>query len=132
MTAAEWRRAGRGRGGGACSCRRSLRRRLLHLIAHQGIIRPLIFRPPQILDKDFVLPIGKAKVMRAGKDITITAHSKMVGFSLQAAERLAQEGIDVEVCVCGGGGSAVVYHRCRSDLLGITSWQRPPSDAHKS
>ena len=51
----------------------------------------------QILDKDFVLPIGKAKVMRQGKDLTITAFSKMVGHSLKAAEQLAAEGIDVEV-----------------------------------
>ncbi|GBF98394.1 hypothetical protein Rsub_10789 [Raphidocelis subcapitata] len=51
----------------------------------------------QVLDKDFVLPIGKAKVMRPGKSITITAHSKMVGFSLQAADKLAAEGIDCEV-----------------------------------
>jgi len=51
----------------------------------------------KILDKDFVLPIGKAKVMRQGKDLTITAFSKMVGYSLQAAEQLAAEGIDVEV-----------------------------------
>ena len=44
-----------------------------------------------------MLPIGKAKVMREGSHITITAHSKMVGYSLQAAEKLAQEGIEVEV-----------------------------------
>lgn len=49
------------------------------------------------LDKDFVLPIGKAKVMREGAHVTITAHSKMVGLSLQAAERLAAEGVEAEV-----------------------------------
>ncbi|EGF90541.1 pyruvate dehydrogenase E1 component subunit beta [Asticcacaulis biprosthecium C19] len=47
--------------------------------------------------EDFVLPIGKAKIQRAGKDVTITAHSRMVGFALKAAEQLAAEGIDVEV-----------------------------------
>lgn len=51
----------------------------------------------QVMDKDFVLPLGKAKVMRQGKDITITSYSKMLGFSLQAAEQLAKEGIDCEV-----------------------------------
>lgn len=51
----------------------------------------------EVLDKDFVIPIGKAKIMRAGKDITITAVAKMVGYSLDAAEILAKEGIDVEV-----------------------------------
>jgi len=35
-----------------------------------------------VLDKDFVLPIGKAKIERAGTDVTITAHAKMVGHSL--------------------------------------------------
>ena len=47
--------------------------------------------------EDYVLPIGKAKVRREGADVTITAHSRMVGFALQAAEQLAGEGISVEV-----------------------------------
>jgi pyruvate/2-oxoglutarate/acetoin dehydrogenase E1 component len=51
----------------------------------------------QVLDKDFVLPIGKAKVMRQGKDITVVTFSKMVGFALDAAAQLEKEGIDVEV-----------------------------------
>lgn len=46
---------------------------------------------------DYVLPIGKAKVRREGTDVTITAHSRMVGFALQAAEQLAAEGISCEV-----------------------------------
>ena len=46
---------------------------------------------------DYVLPIGKAKVRREGKDVTITAHARMVGFALQAAEKLAAEGIEAEV-----------------------------------
>jgi pyruvate dehydrogenase E1 component beta subunit len=46
---------------------------------------------------DFVLPIGKAAVKRAGTDVTLVAHSRMVGFALQAAERLAAEGISAEV-----------------------------------
>jgi pyruvate dehydrogenase E1 component beta subunit len=50
-----------------------------------------------IPEGDYVLPIGKAKVRREGTDVTITAHSRMVGFALQAAEQLAVEGISVEV-----------------------------------
>jgi pyruvate dehydrogenase E1 component beta subunit len=46
---------------------------------------------------DYVLPIGKARVRREGTDVTITAHSRMVGFALQAAEQLAGEGISCEV-----------------------------------
>ena len=47
--------------------------------------------------EDWVLPIGKAKIRRKGSDVTITAHSRMVGYALQAAEKLAEEGIDAEV-----------------------------------
>jgi len=46
---------------------------------------------------DWVVPIGKAKVRREGKDVTITAHSRMVGLALKAAEALAVEGIEAEV-----------------------------------
>ena len=46
---------------------------------------------------DWIVPIGKAKVRREGKDVTITAISRMVGLALQAAEELAREGIDAEV-----------------------------------
>ncbi len=46
---------------------------------------------------DHVVPIGKAKVRRAGTDVTISAHSRMVGLALDAAEVLAGEGISVEV-----------------------------------
>ena len=48
-------------------------------------------------DPDFILPIGKAKIERAGKDVTIVAFSIMVGKALQAAEELAKQGIDAEV-----------------------------------
>ena len=46
---------------------------------------------------DWVVPIGKAKVRRTGTDVTLTAHSRMVGFALEAAEVLAAEGISAEV-----------------------------------
>ncbi|HTI65931.1 MAG TPA: pyruvate dehydrogenase complex E1 component subunit beta [Caulobacteraceae bacterium] len=46
---------------------------------------------------DWIVPIGKAKVRRLGRDLTITAHSRMVGMALQAAEKLAEEGIEAEV-----------------------------------
>ncbi len=46
---------------------------------------------------DYVLPIGKARVRRSGTDVTLVAHSRMVGFALQAAEKLAEDGIDAEV-----------------------------------
>jgi pyruvate dehydrogenase E1 component beta subunit len=53
------------------------------------------FEVPQ--DKDWIVPIGKAKVVRKGSQVTITAFSRMVGVALEAAELLAKEGIDAEV-----------------------------------
>jgi len=47
--------------------------------------------------EDWTVPIGKAKVVRAGSDVTIAAFSIMVGKSLEAAEALAAEGIEAEV-----------------------------------
>jgi pyruvate dehydrogenase E1 component beta subunit len=44
-----------------------------------------------------VLPIGKARICRLGKDVTIVAYSITVGQALEAAEKLAEEGIDAEV-----------------------------------
>ena len=67
---------------------------------------PIIFLEHEILygmkgdvptDPDFVLPLGKARVVREGADVTITAFSRMVGLALEAAEQLAEEGIDAEV-----------------------------------
>jgi pyruvate dehydrogenase E1 component beta subunit len=46
---------------------------------------------------DWVLPIGKARIMREGKDVTIVSYSIGVGLALEAAETLAGEGIDAEV-----------------------------------
>ncbi|MBN9538488.1 MAG: pyruvate dehydrogenase complex E1 component subunit beta [Reyranella sp.] len=67
---------------------------------------PVIFLENELLygqsfdvpdDPDFILPIGKAKIERPGKDVTITAFSIMVGKALQAADELAKHGIDAEV-----------------------------------
>ncbi|KAJ0052370.1 hypothetical protein Pint_01243 [Pistacia integerrima] len=52
---------------------------------------------PEVLDSSFCLPLGKAQIEREGKDVTITAFSKMVGHALKAAEMLAKEGISAEV-----------------------------------
>ena len=46
---------------------------------------------------DITLPIGKARTMRSGKDVTIVSYSIGVGMALQVAEQLAGEGIDAEV-----------------------------------
>jgi pyruvate dehydrogenase E1 component beta subunit len=46
---------------------------------------------------DHVLPIGKARIVREGKDVTIVSYSISVGLALEAAEKLAGEGIEAEV-----------------------------------
>ena len=67
---------------------------------------PVIFLENEILygqtfdlptDENFVLPIGRAKVERAGSDVTLVAFSVMVGVALKAAEALAEQGISAEV-----------------------------------
>jgi pyruvate dehydrogenase E1 component beta subunit len=46
---------------------------------------------------DYTLPIGKARVVKEGKDVTLVSYSIGVGVSLDAAGQLAEEGIDAEV-----------------------------------
>ena len=46
---------------------------------------------------DFLLPIGKARVVREGKDVTLVSYSIGVGLCLEAAEKLAEMGIDAEI-----------------------------------
>ena len=48
-------------------------------------------------DDNFILPLGKAKIERAGTDVTITAFSRMVDVALQTADLLAAQGISAEV-----------------------------------
>ncbi len=47
--------------------------------------------------EDYVLPIGKARIMREGRDVTIVSYSIGVGMALEAAATLADEGIGAEV-----------------------------------
>jgi pyruvate dehydrogenase E1 component beta subunit len=67
---------------------------------------PIIFLENEIMygqsfevpdSPDFVLPIGRARIERPGKHVTITAFSVMVGKAMQAAEELAKDGIEAEV-----------------------------------
>ena len=67
---------------------------------------PVIFLENEILyghkfevpiDPDFLVPIGRARIVRPGDDVTIVAHSLMVAHALAAAEMLAADGIDAEI-----------------------------------
>ena len=69
-------------------------------------LNPVIFLENEILYghsspvpklDDFVLPIGKARIARAGNDVTIIAWSMGMSYALKAAEELASDGIDAEV-----------------------------------
>jgi pyruvate dehydrogenase E1 component subunit beta len=53
------------------------------------------FEVPKL--EDFVLPIGKARVARSGKDVTIVSFARGMAYALDAAKRLADEGIEAEV-----------------------------------
>jgi pyruvate dehydrogenase E1 component beta subunit len=46
---------------------------------------------------DYIVPIGKAKVARSGKDVTLISWSNGMNYALKAAEELAKEGIEAEV-----------------------------------
>src|SRR5436190_395620 len=48
-------------------------------------------------DEEFIVPLGRAKIERAGQHVTIVAFSIMVGVALKAAEALAEQGIEAEV-----------------------------------
>jgi len=47
--------------------------------------------------EEFTVPIGKARVARQGRDLSVIAYGAMVWVALEAAETLAQEGIEIEV-----------------------------------
>jgi 2-oxoisovalerate dehydrogenase E1 component beta subunit len=51
----------------------------------------------ELPDEDFIVPIGKAVVRRSGSHLTMLSYGAMAHTCLQAAERLAQDGIDAEV-----------------------------------
>jgi pyruvate dehydrogenase E1 component beta subunit len=67
---------------------------------------PVVFLENEILygasgpvpkGEDWVLPIGKARIVRPGKDVTVVSFSRAMNYALEAAEKLAEEGIEAEV-----------------------------------
>ncbi|WP_213423005.1 alpha-ketoacid dehydrogenase subunit beta [Bhargavaea massiliensis] len=51
----------------------------------------------EVPDEDYTLPIGKADIKREGEDITVITYGLAVHFALQAAERLAEDGISAHI-----------------------------------
>jgi Pyruvate/2-oxoglutarate dehydrogenase complex, dehydrogenase (E1) component, eukaryotic type, beta subunit len=62
-------------------------------VEHKG----LYFQRGEVPEVIEPVPIGKARIVREGRDVTIVALSRMVGEALKAADRLAAEGIEAEV-----------------------------------
>ena len=51
----------------------------------------------EVPEGDFVVPLGKARVARSGKDVSVITYSAMLQLAMDAAQAAAQDGIDVEV-----------------------------------
>lgn len=51
----------------------------------------------EVPDGEFTIPIGKSKIQREGRDVTIITYSKMLDISAKAAEQLSKEGIEAEI-----------------------------------
>ncbi len=67
------------------------------LLEHELLYNESFEMSPESSDPDFLTPIGKAKVERAGKDVSIISFSRGVQHSLAAAALLEKEGISAEV-----------------------------------
>ncbi len=62
-------------------------------IEHMG----LYFAPMPVPENEYLTPLGKADIKRQGKDLTVVTWSGMLGAAMGAAEKLSQEGIEVEI-----------------------------------
>ena len=51
----------------------------------------------EVPDGDYTTPIGKSRIQRTGKDVTVVTYSKMVDYCIRAADQLARENIDLEI-----------------------------------
>ncbi len=51
----------------------------------------------EVPEGDYIVPIGKSAIQRAGRDVTIITYSKMLEISMKAADQLAREGIETEI-----------------------------------
>lgn len=65
-------------------------------LEHKHLYRQ-VYNKSQYPSADFLIPFGKAKVVRAGTDVTVITFGALVERSNQAAKRLEQQGISVEI-----------------------------------
>ncbi|WP_028573621.1 alpha-ketoacid dehydrogenase subunit beta [Desulfonatronovibrio hydrogenovorans] len=62
-------------------------------IEHMG----LYFAPMPVPEQDYLTPLGQADIKRPGQDLTVVTWSGMLGVAMGAAEKLSQEGIEMEI-----------------------------------
>jgi len=88
----------------------------------------------EVPEEPYTIPLGQGEIKRPGKDVTVVATSVMVKRSLEAAELLAQEGIDLEIVdprtlkpldekiivrsVCKTGKALIVHEACKTSGFG--------------
>jgi pyruvate dehydrogenase E1 component beta subunit len=51
----------------------------------------------EVPEGDYTIPIGKTKIQRAGKDVTVVTYSKMLDYCMKAVDHLSKEAIDLEI-----------------------------------
>lgn len=66
-------------------------------LEHKGLYRQRVFSARKLPKKDDLLPLGKANIVREGTDVTFVGYGMMIFMVMEVAERLAREGISVEV-----------------------------------
>jgi 2-oxoisovalerate dehydrogenase E1 component len=67
------------------------------ILEHKALYRQRVFCARKETDKDDLLPLGKANIVRQGDEISVIAWGKMVCTAWEVAEKLEQEGISVEI-----------------------------------
>lgn len=66
-------------------------------LEHKALYRQRVFCARKEPNKEEITPLGKAKIVRQGSDVTVVCYGMLVFMAVQAAEKLAQEGISVEI-----------------------------------
>lgn len=66
-------------------------------LEHKALYRQRVFCARKETDKEELLPLGKANIVREGSDVSVIAWGKMVCTAMEVAEKLDQEGISVEI-----------------------------------
>lgn len=66
-------------------------------LEHKGLYRQRVFCARRSPGKEEILPLGKANIVREGTDVTLVGYGMMIFMAVEVAEKLAREGISVEI-----------------------------------